>query len=152
MPILNNDKQQTYCNADLTIQGIVTAQDGAKQSSMMIVTYEVKGYHGAHYHDEEQILMCLEGEGLLYLEKDARVFSIGQTALIPAGMKHALLNTGHGLLRVAAFAPSAMLTTHWLTRNRRASPRAPFVRNVFESNKIDKGGKGMKAAANSGDN
>lgn len=132
MPVITHATQRVFRNSNFTVAGIVTSESGGTHSSLFITTYEPKGYHTPHYHDEEHIITCLEGEGLLYLEKSPQPFGVGQTAVIPAGVRHAIINTGPESLRVAVFCPVVTPTTHWLSKNRRSVTRIPFVRHVYE--------------------
>ena len=135
MPVVTNAAQPAFTNHNVTARGLVNAETGATQSSLMVVTYEPKGYMGPHYHDQEQIMYCLEGEGLVYFENNPLALQVGQTALIPAGMRHAVFNTGAGPFRLAVFSPAGTLTTHWLTKNRRAILEMPFVRSTVEADR-----------------
>ena len=132
MPVITESLERTFANPKVSVQGLVTAESGASDSCLFVLTYQPKAYVAPHYHDDEQILYCLEGEGLVYFQDRPQPLEAGQVVVIPAGVRHAIFNTGQTQLRVAAFNPVAIPTTHWLTNNRRCAPRAPFARAVFE--------------------
>ncbi len=132
MPFITQAAPRSFSRQKISVEGIVTAESGGANSSLFLVTYQPKGYVGPHYHDQEQILQCLEGEGLVYFENDPQPLTEGQVAVVPAGVRHAIFNTGQNQFRVAVFNPVAVPTTHWLTKNRRSSFPLPFVHDVFE--------------------
>ncbi|NNM86895.1 MAG: cupin domain-containing protein [Phycisphaerae bacterium] len=132
MPVITQSAPRSFSNQKISVEGLVTAESGAAKSSMFLVTYQPKGYVGPHYHDQEQILHCLEGEGLVYFENKPQPLTEGQVAVVPAGVRHAIFNTGQSRFRVAVFNPVVVPTTHWLTKNRRSTFPLPFVHDVFE--------------------
>ncbi len=132
MPIVTQAAPRTFTGQKISVQGIVSAENGAANSCLFVVTYQPKGYVGPHYHDEEQLLHCLEGEGLVYFENNPQPLEEGQVAVIPAGVRHAIFNTGQNQFRVAVFSPVAVPTTHWLTNKKRGALPMPFIHDVFE--------------------
>ena len=132
MPIMTQAVPRTFPSKKISVQGLVTTESGAANSCLFIVTYEPQGYVGPHYHKGEQLLHCLEGEGLVYFENNPQPLQAGQVAVIPAGVRHAIFNTGQTRFRVAVFSPVVVPSTHWLTKNKRSAFPLAFVHDVFE--------------------
>jgi mannose-6-phosphate isomerase-like protein (cupin superfamily) len=78
---------------------LVSAQTGARYLDFRISSYAPKAYVQRHVHEaKEQIYYFLEGEGLLELGSRREVVRPQQFVFIPAGVPHALFNTGLGNL------------------------------------------------------
>lgn len=79
----------------------------ARNQSLAEATIPVAGATTEHYHrTTEELYLVSAGEGRLVLDGEERVLREGDCALIPAGTRHKIFNTGSTPLRiVCACAP-----------------------------------------------
>ncbi|MEZ5815753.1 MAG: cupin domain-containing protein [Hyphomicrobiaceae bacterium] len=59
-----------------------------------------------HLHAVEEILTVLEGEAEIFVGDERQRATVGQSVVIPAGLKHGFTNSGSGTLRVQAILAS----------------------------------------------
>jgi len=55
-----------------------------------------------HTHTVEEVLAVLQGTAEITLGEARHVLNAGQSAVIPAGLRHGFVNTGEGVLHVQA--------------------------------------------------
>jgi mannose-6-phosphate isomerase-like protein (cupin superfamily) len=77
-------------------------------------TYDPRGHVPPHYHDCEEILVFLEGEGIVFISQDPRSVAAGTTIVVPPGKPHCLYNTGLGRLHFLAFHPKSHPEYHFV--------------------------------------
>jgi quercetin dioxygenase-like cupin family protein len=84
---------------------------GTTQSSTIV--YEIEPGHRLGWHTDatEETQYIIAGQGQLFLE-DGTVHDVGPASVfvLPTGVRHDLLNTGHETLRAVAFFAAAMFT------------------------------------------
>ncbi len=91
----------------------------AGNSTVLEGVYQERGHIPPHYHDCEEVILCAQGEGILFIGEEPHTFMAGATMVIPAGVAHCVYNTGIGQLRLLAFFPSACPAFHWVASLRR---------------------------------
>ncbi|MCC6534507.1 MAG: cupin domain-containing protein [Burkholderiales bacterium] len=68
---------------------------GSRLIDYRISTYQPKGYVESHAHKvQEQIYHILEGEALMEMDGERRVVRKHDVIFVPAGIAHAIYNTG----------------------------------------------------------
>ncbi len=98
------------------------AHGGADGNSMVLEgIYQERGHIPPHYHDCEEVILCAQGEGILFIAEEPHTFIAGSTMVIPAGVPHCVYNTGIGRLRLLAFFPSSDPHFHWVPSLRRVT-------------------------------
>ena len=64
-----------------------------------------------HYHETEEVIVVLEGDGECRTEGATENYSGGDVIVIPPRVKHSLKNTGNKLIRQICFFPNDPATT-----------------------------------------
>ena len=64
-----------------------------------------------HYHETEEVIVVLEGDGECRTEEGTENYSGGDVIVIPPRVKHSLKNTGNKLIRQICFFPNDPATT-----------------------------------------
>lgn len=59
-----------------------------------------------HTHATEEVIVVLSGEGECRTENATETYSAGDVLIFPAGMKHAIRNSGNALLRQLCIFPA----------------------------------------------
>jgi mannose-6-phosphate isomerase-like protein (cupin superfamily) len=67
-----------------------------------------------HKHPYEEILIVTEGEATFTDGESERVVREGEMAIVPAGERHAFVNSGDGPLRQIDIHVSPRFVTEWL--------------------------------------
>lgn len=87
---------------------LVNESDGSKYFDFRVSSYQPKGYCAAHVHKTaENIYYIIKGKGVAELDDVRHLVSPGTVIFIPAGVKHAIINTGfEDLVFIVAASPS----------------------------------------------
>jgi quercetin dioxygenase-like cupin family protein len=64
-----------------------------------------------HYHETEEVIVVLEGDGECRTEGGTENYSGGDVIVIPPRVKHSLKNSGNKLIRQICFFPDDPATT-----------------------------------------
>jgi quercetin dioxygenase-like cupin family protein len=64
-----------------------------------------------HYHETEEVIVVLEGDGECRTEGGTENYSGGDVIVIPPRVKHSLKNSGNKLIRQICFFPTDPATT-----------------------------------------
>ena len=88
-----------------TLRILASRESGATNCSVIEAVFEATGNFPPHYHDCEEILVFLEGEGTLFVGQEPRPVFAGMSVIIPAGTPHCFYNTGIGRVRLMAIMP-----------------------------------------------
>jgi len=64
-----------------------------------------------HYHETEEVIVVLEGDGECRTEGATENYSGGDVIIIPPRVKHSLKNSGNKLIRQICFFPNDPATT-----------------------------------------
>lgn len=102
-----------------TARSLINPRWPAQCSTLLEGIYEERGHVPPHYHDCEEILLCTDGEGILFIGEEPHTIVSGTALVIPAGVPHCLYNTGIGRLHLLAFLPDADPEFHWVPSLRR---------------------------------
>ena len=83
---------------------------GAKVFSSGITTFPEGASVALHTHNANEQVVFLEGEGTMEIEGKQLQVKPYDTALIPAGVRHRVLNSGDGQLRILWVYDSVRVT------------------------------------------
>lgn len=73
----------------------------AKYTQLVVMSIPPGEEIGAEIHEEnDQILLCTEGEGLVLLNGESVDFRKNSLVLIPAGSKHNIINKGDSVMKI----------------------------------------------------
>jgi len=64
-----------------------------------------------HYHETEEVIIVLEGDGECRTERGTENYSAGDVIIIPPRVKHSLRNSGKKLIRQIRVFPNDPATT-----------------------------------------
>jgi quercetin dioxygenase-like cupin family protein len=64
-----------------------------------------------HYHETEEVIVVLEGDGECRTEEGTEDYSAGDVVIIPPRVKHSLRNSGNKLIPQICFFPGDPATT-----------------------------------------
>ena len=74
-----------FTGSEVTIQELLP---GSEEYRVNIVNFGKGVRNRLHYHDAEQLLIIIDGTGIVATEDEERVVSVGDIIRIPAGVKH----------------------------------------------------------------
>lgn len=85
--------------ADTAIPGVRHAtwagrDDGLEHMSVWRQSLAPGGATPPHYHDAEELVMCISGVGEIHADGKVHRVTAGQTAIVPAGVLHQIFNVG----------------------------------------------------------
>ena len=78
----------------VTSSRIVTAERGATQLSSGITTFAPGASNTTHYHNAEESVIVIEGEGVLVLQGQEHYLKRYDAAFVTPGTHHRFINTG----------------------------------------------------------
>ena len=85
----------------VTVSSFVTKEAGATEISSGITSFDAGCSNTAHYHNAEESVIVIEGEGILMINGEEHPVATGDAAFITPGTHHRLINTGAGPFRIA---------------------------------------------------
>ncbi|MGH3144210.1 MAG: cupin domain-containing protein [Rubrobacter sp.] len=99
---------------------------GTENKSTAVVYFEIEPGNrlGTHTDSAEEILLILAGTAEVSLGDERERLSVGEMALVPAMVPHALRNTGDETLRVVGFFSSNVIVSTF------DQPMMPFGQRV----------------------
>ena len=101
----------------VTVSGHINKEFGATESSSGITSFYAGCSNITHYHNAEESVIVIEGEGILMINGEENRVRANDAALITPGTHHRLINTGETPFRVAAETGHAgNISTHWEIR------------------------------------
>lgn len=110
-----------------TVRSLLGPHAQAQNCAVIESVYQERGHVPPHYHNCEQVLVCAEGDGILFIGEEPHTLLAGSTMVIPAGIAHCFYNTGNGRMRLLSFFPAANPECHWVASLRRVTdPSAAF--------------------------
>lgn len=79
----------------------------SEHTQVVIMSIPVGGEIGEEVHtDNDQVLLCVEGEGKVILDEVESVFEENDLVLVKTGTKHNFLNTGSKAMKIiTTYAP-----------------------------------------------
>ncbi len=120
MDIQNNFKELEQKQRLGKLCLLASSTTGCNSCTVIEGKYEASGHCPPHYHDCDQVIVFLEGEGTLFMGQEPQPVFAGTTVTIPAGTPHCFYNTGIGHVRLLCFLP-------------KANPEFIFVDGLFTS-------------------
>jgi mannose-6-phosphate isomerase-like protein (cupin superfamily) len=73
-----------------------------KHTQLVVMMIPPGGEIGSEVHDGiDQVLIAVDGSGTLVLDGEESPFLAGNVVVVPEGMRHNFINTGHAPLRIA---------------------------------------------------
>ncbi|MBB5377356.1 quercetin dioxygenase-like cupin family protein [Deinococcus metalli] len=100
--------------AGRTLQWLAHADSGAQATALLENVIEPGGFIPLHVHAVEELLVCVEGSGHVQLGGAVLPFRSGDTAIVPAGAVHGVVNPGPSPLRMLGFFPEARPVAEWV--------------------------------------
>lgn len=83
----------------LTSWMLISPQNSAAHGiSMQISEIPAGSEQPLHSHDPEQCYYIIKGQGLMFIEEEAKEVSAGSAIHIPPGKRHGIRNIGNGVL------------------------------------------------------
>ena len=80
---------------------MIGADTGATQISSGIVEFDAGSAIHLHYHDAEESMIVIEGEGIFVIGEEEHHVKLNDAAYINPGTHHRIINSGTGPFRVA---------------------------------------------------
>ena len=80
----------------------ISAQNGAAQLCVFEQFVEPGKGAPTHYHTVEEVLTVLTGTADIWIGDEHAIFTAGQSAIIPPGLRHGFENVGETTLHVQA--------------------------------------------------
>ncbi len=85
----------------VTVASSVTKEVGATEISSGITTFEAGTSNTTHYHNAEESVIVIEGEGILMINGQENQVRQYDAAFITPGAQHRLINTGTTPFKIA---------------------------------------------------
>ena len=85
----------------VTVASHINKEFGATEISSGITSFESGRSNTTHYHNAEESVIFIEGEGILMINGEENSVAVGDAAFITPGTHHRLINTGDGPFRIA---------------------------------------------------
>jgi len=98
MAVIHAKQAERFEGHGGSMYGLATSGQGATEISLWRSTMEAGASSEPQYHDHEEIVFILDGEGLAHIAGEVAAFSAGDTLIIPAYSVHQVNNTGEKLL------------------------------------------------------
>lgn len=85
----------------VTVSSMVNEENGATQISSGITTFAPGCSNTTHYHNAEESVIVLEGEGVLVIQGEEHQVKPHDAAFITPGAHHRVINTGDRPFKIA---------------------------------------------------
>jgi quercetin dioxygenase-like cupin family protein len=86
----------------VSVASSVTKEVGATEISSGITTFQAGWSNTTHYHNAEESVIVMEGEGILMINGEENHLRQYDAALITPGTHHRLINTGEIPFKIAS--------------------------------------------------
>ncbi|WP_162055121.1 cupin domain-containing protein [Pontibacter pamirensis] len=100
-----------------TRQWLANGQSGTASTALIENYFEEGGFVPPHYHRTEELLVCLEGHGVVIMDDTFYDFPAGSVAVITPLNVHEVRNTGKAVMRMLGFFPEAEPKTIWVNND-----------------------------------
>ena len=80
---------------------LVDGATGATQISSGVAEFAVGASAPTHYHDAEESVIVIEGEGLMVINGEEHVLRPNDAAFIPPGAHHSIANHGNQPFKIS---------------------------------------------------
>ena len=105
MPIIHPTHLERFEGHGGIMCGLATPSQGATELLLWRATMHVGASSQPQYHDHEEIVFILQGEGLAHLAGEVFPFAAGDTLIFPASAVHQVTNTGETPLDALILLP-----------------------------------------------
>ena len=85
----------------VTVSSMVGEETGATQISSGITTFAPGSSNTTHYHNAEESVIVIEGEGVMVIGEEEHHVKPNDAAFITPGTHHRIMNTGDRSFRIA---------------------------------------------------
>ncbi len=85
----------------VTVSSMVGEETGATQISSGITTFAPGSSNTTHYHNAEESVIVIEGEGVMVIGGEEHHVKPNDAAFITPGTHHRIINTGDRPFRIA---------------------------------------------------
>ena len=85
----------------VTVSSMVGEETGATQISSGITTFAPGSSNTTHYHNAEESVIVIEGEGVMVISGEEHHVKPNDAAFITPGTHHRIINTGDRPFRIA---------------------------------------------------
>ncbi len=85
----------------VTVSGMVGEESGATQISSGITTFAPGCSNTTHFHNAEESVIVIEGEGIMVIGGEEHHVEPNDAAFITPGTHHRIMNTGDRPFRIA---------------------------------------------------
>jgi putative monooxygenase len=85
----------------VSVASSITKEMGATEISSGITTFQADSSNTTHYHNSEESVIVIEGEGILMINGEANHVRQYDAAFITPGTHHRLVNTGETPFKIA---------------------------------------------------
>ncbi len=85
----------------VTVSRMVGEESGATQISSGITTFAPGCSNTTHFHNAEESVIVIEGEGIMVIGGEEHQVKPNDAAFITPGTHHRIINTGDGPFRIA---------------------------------------------------
>ena len=100
--VIRSDEVQHLQRAPgVTVASHITKEAGATEISSGITSFDAGCSNTTHYHNAEESVIVIEGQGILMINGIAHNVETGDAAFITPGTHHRLINTGDAPFRIA---------------------------------------------------
>ena len=96
-----NEVEQLQRAEGVTVASHITKEFGATEISSGITSFEPGKSNTTHYHNAEESVIVIEGEGILLINGVENSVGVNDAAFITPGTHHRLINTGNTPFRIA---------------------------------------------------
>ncbi len=97
----------------VTLTSLVDGESGATQISSGIAAFDVGSSAPTHYHNAEESVIVLEGEGKIVIKGEEHVVKPHDAIFITPGAHHSIANNGDTTFKIAwTYASINWTTTH----------------------------------------
>lgn len=103
-------------NTGRTREWLANKQSGTTSTALIENYFEEGGFVPPHYHPVEELLVCLEGHGVVIMNDVYYDFPAGSVAVITPMTVHEIRNTGKTIMRMLGFFPEADPKTIWVNK------------------------------------
>lgn len=107
MPVVKNDEmpeEQMY--PSVTRRELIGKNIGAQHITMGEITVQAGGEIPLHKHSIEDCILLREGTGEVHIDGEIVKVKAPMSLIIPAGIKHKVVNSGSGPIRIIYAFPS----------------------------------------------
>jgi mannose-6-phosphate isomerase-like protein (cupin superfamily) len=107
MPVVHHRERPWVASASgrLSVRKVANAEVGATQQSVWRIEHEPGEVIAAHWHEYEEVIVVLEGEGEATIGDETVPIGSDMSVIVPAHTWHSYRNTGPSYLKVLAILP-----------------------------------------------